>query len=367
MRVPHVQRVKRANGRVDLYFRKGSVRRGPLKSPDNTPELQTEVSRILEGLKRAAAAAVPVAGTVGRALERYNRSSEFLGLAQSTQRNYQYMIDELVTDCGDLRLQDVDYTWLKDLQDVWASRGYKVANDLMQVLKNALEPARKKGAIRGRPFDDVAKLKRPSGMGEAHPAWRESEIIGAVELAIERKQPGLARAVALGAWGGFRRGGICRIPLAARIEGFDEDGVTEKRLYWTTPKRQVLCDKPEDPRLSAVLARTANRALTIAYNMYEQPWKERALNQAFDRLLERLAVQGRARPELDIHGLRHARGMELAHAGASEFQIMAQLEHATSAAARHYIRQASRTQGANAGQAKVEILRQRRAKRSASA
>ena len=32
-------------------------------------------------------------------------------------------------------------------------------------------------------------------------------------------------------------------------------------------KRQVICDKPEDPRLTDLLARTPNRALTIAYNV----------------------------------------------------------------------------------------------------
>lgn len=59
---------------------------------------------------------------------------------------------------------------------------------------------------------------------------------------------------------------------------------------------------------------------------------------------------------MDLHGLRHAGGMELAYSGASEFQIMAQLEHSTSFAARIYMRQALRARGANAGQVMIDNL-----------
>lgn len=362
MKVRYVQRIKRPCGRVDLYFRKGDHRRGPLKSADYTHELKLEVDAILAEIEAAALAAKPVAGTVGGALKNYNRSAEFIGLEASTKRVYQYMIDELTEDCGDVLLGSVTYAWLKDLQNVWAVRGHKACNDRMQVLKNALKPEMSKGTVPGRPFTDIKKLKPPENKGEPHPAWTDAEVEAAIALAIERGQPGLARAIGLGRWGGFRRGGICRIPLNARVVGFDDDGVSHRRLYWTTPKRGVQCDKPEDGRLTALFERTPDRALTIAYNKYGRPWNERALNQAVDRLLERLSGAGLARAHLDIHGLRHARGMELAHAGASEFQIMAQLEHLTPYTARIYIRQAKRATGANDGQDKVNALIRKRAR-----
>lgn len=365
MKIPYVQRVKRDNGRVDLYFRKGDHRRGPLKAADNTHDLKVEVDAILAEIETAALAQKPVAGTVGGALKNYNRSAEFIGLEASTKRDYQYKIDELSEDCGDVLLRDVTFAWLKDMQDIWAVRGHKACNDRMQVLKNALKPETSKGMVVGRPFEDIKKLKPPENKGEPHPAWTDDEVAAAIELAIERKQPGLARAIALGRWGGFRRGGICRIPLHARTVGFDDSGASHKRLYWTTPKRGVQCDKPEDGRLTMLFARTPDRALTIAYSKYGQPWNERALNQAIDRLLVRLSAAGRTRRQLDIHGLRHARGMELAYAGASEFQIMAQLEHTTAFTARIYIRQAKRATGANDGQEKVDALIRRRAQKSA--
>jgi integrase len=79
----------------------------------------------------------------------------------------------------------------------------------------------------------------------------------------------------------------------------------------------------------ARLKATPNRALTIAYNADSQPWKPCVLNQAVTRLLEALAREGKARANLTPHGLRHSRGVELEMAGASDAEIMSQLEHAT--------------------------------------
>jgi hypothetical protein len=140
MTIRHIQRIKRKCGRVDLYFRKGEFRRGPLKSADNTHELKLEVDAILAEIEAATLATKPVVGTVGGALENYNRSAEFIGLEASTKRDYQYKITELLEDCGDVLLKDVTFGWLKEMQDVWALRGHKACNDRMQVLKNAPSP-----------------------------------------------------------------------------------------------------------------------------------------------------------------------------------------------------------------------------------
>lgn len=95
-----------------------------------------------------------------------------------------------------------------------------------------------------------------------------------------------------------------------------------------------------------------------------QPWKQGSFDQALERLMERFRDGNIVRPDLDTHGLRHARGIELAHAGATEFEIMTHLEHATSYTARIYIRQANRAKGANSGQAKIDnIVRLRAEKR----
>jgi hypothetical protein len=378
LKIPNVQRIKRANGKIDLYFRKGDYREGPLSSADGTPELKEEVDAIMSRLGRAVEAAnKPRAGTVGGMLKAYNKSAEYLALARSTQSEYQNYIDELTEDIGDVLLRDVTRSWVMDLRAMWAQRGHRAAENRLQVLKNALSPAIDDDTdkrIPGDPFHKIKKVPRPHGGGESHPIWTDEEIWAAIHEAKTKKQPGLARAIALGRFGGFRRGTICAIPLNARTTGFDKDGNPHARLSWITEKRQVMADKREDPRLTEVLTSTPNQAMTIAYNARGQVWKERQLNQALDRLLAGLAKKGAVRAATDdegeiycpltIHGLRHSRGVELALAGASDAEIMTQLEHSTPRAAQEYRRQADRRRMADAAQDKVDVVVSLRDKRS---
>lgn len=210
---------------------------------------------------------------------------------------------------------------------------------------------------------------------EAHPAWTDEEVAATIEAALQRKQPGLARAIALGRWGGFRRQTICKLPVTARTKSSSGSGVQETRLVWITEKRKVLCDKREDPRLTELLERTPNLAETIAYNAYGRPFKERQLNQALDRLMTRLAEFGQVRAAtkvtgqiycpLDLHGLRHARGNEIAMSRGSDAEIMTQLEHATDRAAKIYRRQADRRRMADAAQDRIDIAVRLRASQPA--
>lgn len=373
MKVPYVQRIRRPDGRLTLYFRKAGYREGPLRSPDGSPELKVEVDSILRRLKRADAARTPTAGTVGGLVSRYRKSAEFISLAASTQKEYGRLLDEIETDVGEVLLQDLDAPWVRDLRDAWAPRGYKAANDRVQMLRNAFGPAIGDGRIKTDPFARLKKLTRPHGSAEVHPSWTDDEIEAAIGLAIERGKPGLARAIALGRWAGFRRGTICAIPLHAHITALDDDGHPETRLFWITEKRGVLCDKREDPRLTELLRQTPNKALTIAYNAKGEPWKARQLNQAIDRLMATLAKAGTVRAAtdetglvycpLDIHGLRHARGLELALAGASDAEIMGQLEHASPRAAQIYRRQAQRKALADQGQTRIDNVVKLKAQR----
>ena len=329
------------------YFRKGDYREGPLSSADGTQELKDEVEAILKRLESAAMAmARPRAGTVGGLLKEYNRSPEFLNNARVTQEDYQEYIDEMQEDIGAHLLQDVNRAWVLELRNLWAQRGYRAANLRLQVLKNALKPAivdDDDTRIKGDPFKSIENVKRPSDMGEVHLIWTDAEVEICIEDATARGRPGLARAVALGRYAGFRRKSICNAPLYARIKDYDSDGYLVNRLYWLTEKRKVLADMREDTKLTAIMDQTPNKALTIAYNADGNTWKERQLNQAIDRHMVRLAKQGKVRASvdeegeiycpLDIHGLRHARGVELARSGNSDAQIQAQLAQSTPAAA----------------------------------
>lgn len=373
-KIPYVQRVASPDGRVRLYFRKGSHREGPLASTDGSDELRAEVDAILQALNKRQKAPAIVQGSVGGMVlayagdgAKFKPSAAFRSLAASTQAEYLRMANEIREDCGDVLLSDVTVPWLRDLVDAWAALGYKAANDRRQVLKNALKPALQDARIIKDPFSTIGKVARPHNAGESHPAWEDVEVQAAIDEALRRKAPGLARAIALGRWGGFRRGTICKLPLSARATGIDENGQPYPRLLWITEKRKVLCDKPEDIHLTELLESTPDRAATVAYNEDGKAWTERALSRAIERLNLRLAAKGKMRLGLSLHGLRHARGVELAEAGAGDAQIMAQLEHATDHTARIYRRQAQRRKLARSAQELVDEKRKRKGPKKAVA
>ena len=365
--IRYVQRNRR-NGQTYLYFRKGAYREGPLLSPDGTEALRAEVAAILRRMATAETAAkTPRPNTIGGMLSAYNRSAEFISKARSTQRAYQDYIDEMISDLGDVMLSDVSQAWLRALRDDWAPRGHRAANLRMQVLKNALAPAiddQTDDRISGDPFLKLAKVKRPHALGEPHPTWTDDEVSAVLEECLRRGLPGLARAVGLGRYAGFRRQTICALPRSARVPTRASDGSEHIRLLWLTEKRKVACDKREDPRLTALIDSTPDRGPTIAYNDRGQPFRERGLNQSLDRVLLSLAKAGKVRAgvnakgeltcPLDIHGLRHARGNEIAESGGSDAEIMSHLEHATDRAARIYRRQASRRRLADAAQDRID-------------
>jgi hypothetical protein len=203
--VPFVQRVVKPDGRVYLYFRKDG-RRQRLTAPEGSAELRAEVDAILASLAAAQRARTPKAGTLDGALAAYNRSAEFLALARSTQGEYQRLIDELSEDAGVVLLADIDATWVREMRDAWAARGHRAANVRLAVLANAFDEAIGDGRVKADPFARLKRAKRPHDAGEAHPIWEDAEVAAAIELARRRNAPGLARAIGLGRWGGFRRG-----------------------------------------------------------------------------------------------------------------------------------------------------------------
>lgn len=356
------------NGRERIYFRKGSGPRIELKAPWGTRALSDEVAALLASSKPPATRAA-ITDTLVGAIREYRGdaergvppSADYLALSPITRTRYSRWLDEFERVFDDVLLSDVDAQYVLQLRDAWAQKGFEAANKALQVFKNVCKRPMIFGAIAGDPFARIDKVRRPQGLGERNPRWEDSEVQAVIAWALKRERFGFARAIALGRWAGFRKQTICRVPLRARIERPTRLGGVERRILWLTEKKEVVCDRREDLRLTELLAQTPNRALTIAYNAQGQPWQPRALSHALDRVVAQLAKRGLVRPILTMHGLRHARGVEIALLGGSDAEIMAQLDHGTPRAAQNYRRQAERLRLADAAQDRVdaEVVRLR--------
>lgn len=387
-RPKHLQRwTDPRDGRERIAYRRPGSPKTELRSAWGTQALADEVAKLAAAHKAKPRAE---AGTIVAAIREYRGdyhrkiepSADWRALSAGTKANYERWLDRWETEFAGVLLSDVDAGYVLALRDTWAARGYRAANEALQLFKNVCKAPRIRGEIVGNPFELIEKVARPQELGVANPRWLDDEVEIAIERCIKKKHPGLARAIALGRWGGFRAQTIRAVPRRIRIEREAEDGEgLERRLYWVTEKRLVLCDRREDPRLTALLERTdpmrarfAGKVapLTLAYNAHGEPWKKRALNHAIERLVAELAAEGLVRPVLTIHGLRHARGVEIALAGGSDAHIMAQLDHATPRQAAAYRQQAERLGLADDAQKRVDdrvvrLAERRKARRQSEA
>lgn len=290
-------------------------------------------------------------------IDQYLQSAEYQILAQSTQKEYARVSEHLRDELGETLLADCTRSWLRKLRARWSQKGHRAAAMKLQLLKNVLAPAMLDEIVAPYLFTGMKRITSRNPAGEPNAIWSDEEVEAVIDYAISRRQDGLARAVGLARWAGFRRGTICEITQDARVSILKATGV-ERRLRWDTEKTGVLADKPEDSRLTDLLdERTITCAGHLSYSAYGEPWAPRQLSQALQRVVEALAGRGIVRHGSTLHGLRHARGVELAEAGASDAMIMAQLEHKTPHSARIYRRQADRSRLADLGQQLIDSER----------
>lgn len=300
--------------------------------------------------------------TVGKVLKIYKGSARLRSNAQSVQLEYGRVIDLLIAEIGATPLGQLDRSWLRERRDQWAVAGHRAATIRLQVLKNALEPDLSDGRLDAGLFRGLQRVHRPHGLPECNPAWTEQEFEAVLQRCLDTGAEGLARGLALGRYAGLRRQTICSLREEERYTT-ERAGRVQHRLRYRSEKGEVRADFVEDPLLTDFLdQRTSGLGDTVAYNKRGYAWNPRQLNQALDRVIEKLAAEGAVRAELTLHGLRHARGVELAHAGLSDAELMAQMAHSDEQSARVYRRQAYRSQLADRGQRLVDQHRLRAAR-----
>ena len=303
--------------------------------------------------------------TVGSQLRAYQRGARFRANAVSVQKEYGRVAEHLELEIGAVRLSEIDRGWLRELRDAWSVSGHRAATIRLQVLKNALEPAMSDGIVDQHLFVGLQRVKRPHGRPEQNLAWTDDEVRQVLEYAHMKGAYGLMRAIGLARYAGLRRQTICSITEDNRYTDTLRGGHLQRGIRYTSAKGEVPADIPEDPRLTELLEETPQGMDHLAYNKRMEPWAPRQLNQALDRIVKQAADWGAVRPGLTLHGLRHARGVELALAGASDAELMSQLAHADEQSAKVYRRQAARARLANRAQRLVNQHRLRMGRRKA--
>jgi integrase len=354
-----------------LYFRKadhpcnGVALKSPWPEVKAGSALEAEVAGLL-GLH----VAKPKPSTLAGATRAYELGADFRGLAESTKREYRYLLKEFDADIGALPCATFTAAFIQSLRDAWSAKGHRAANVRLQLLKNVLEP-QMIAADLSDPFTRIKQVRRPFDSPEPHPVWTEAVVVSVIRAAIDARRFGLARAVALARYAGTRRGDLVRLTQAARRDG---------RIAWLSGKRKVPVNMPEDPELTSWLqllpsAQPPSRwqrhierssgvarmpPATLVYNTRNRAYTEDGLGQELAKIVEALHLAGELDSSAyDFHGLRHTFGVEAALAGCSDAQGQALMGHNSANSFATYRRQAGRLRMSDEGAALITALREK--------
>ena len=296
------------------------------------------------------------------ALDDYLASADFGALAATTRTEYERIADHLRQEIGGTQVAEIGLADIRRWRDIWSRAGYRAAGLRLQVLSNALKPFVADGVLPPGLFVRQLRVRRPHDRPEPNRAWTDEEVRVVINECVDRTLVGLARAVALGRYAGLRRQTLLTISRSHRVIVERPGEAPERRIRILSAKGKVKLDIPEDPLLTQCLdEETCDCGENLVFNARGQPYTKRAINQALTRVVDSLVARREVGPGLTLHGLRHARGVELAHSGSSDAHLMAQLGHTDEQSARVYRRQAMSSRLADESQRQVDEYRLRRA------
>lgn len=256
--------------------------------------------------------------TISALISAYQRSPEWLALADATRATYSIYLRDL-DRVGHVRAADVRRRDLLTARDAIAQvRGAGAASGYIRAASALFGWAVDREWIEHSPATRIRSLK-----GGHLRAWTVQEA----DKARAELPEHLRRAVILARYTGQRRGDLCALAWSAY------DGRTIRLVQQKTGEPLAL---PVHPALKAELDAwfRTKTATTILTNTRGQPWKAQHLSHELPKALARIGMS----PDLNVHGLRKLAATELADAGCTPHQIAAITGHRTLAMVALYTR-----------------------------
>lgn len=349
----YVNRIVGKDGVERLYFRKAGLPSVPLKSPmppkgqEKGSALEREVSAILGGAPEK-----PLPRTIKAATRAYElESASWAVLADSTKYEYGLILKEFDADLGDLQQAAFTSDFVFKLQNAWAKRGHRAAENRLVVLRHVLLPYMIKTG--SDPFAMLPAVPRSREADEPHRIWPEGVVHKVIARALRGGKIGLARGVALGRYAGMRRGDLVKVTRAIRKAG---------KLAWLSGKRRVPVNIEEDAALKIVLDGTSHHpgSVILAYNVAGGAYTEDGFGLEVGKITDELFAEGEIdTAEYNVHGLRHTFGVEAALAGCTDAEGAARMGHKSPSSFAQYRRQADRIRLAANADEKLKQFRER--------
>ena len=293
----HWTPVTLADGAKKIYWY--AWRGGPrLRGEPGSPEF-------IADFNAAAAMKVPTPdGRLLALLQAYQRSQDFITLADRTRGDYQKQIEKIELKFGDCPLKAMSDPRTRgvflDWRDELALKSRRQADYVFQVFALVLAWAKGRGKIMTNPLERIGRVYAGTRIDFVWSTEDEARF-------LQHAPAHLHLALLMGLWTGQRQGDLLRLPWS----GYDG---THVRLRQRKTGRRVTT-KIGAP-LKAALDATPKRSPMILTNKAGRPWTEHGFRASW-----RLACIKAAITELHFNDLRGTAVTRLALVGSTEAQI----------------------------------------------
>jgi len=297
------KRLADGSAKVFYYAWKG----GPaLRGAPGTPEFIASYN------EAAARKVAPAAGTMLTVLQAYQRSEDFIGLADRTRQDYKAKITIIEKEFGDFPLKALTDRRSRgefmEWRDKLAARSRRQADYSWVVLARVLSWALNRGLVDANPCEKGGRLYHGS---RADKIWTLKDE--AAFLAIAPQHLHLPLLLAL--WTGQRQGDLLRLPWSAY------DG---RHIRLRQGKGGVRVVIPVGAPLKTALDATAKIGPVILTSTDKKPWKANGFRSSWKKACKKAGVAG-----VTFHDLRGTAVTRLAIAGCTEPEIASITGHST--------------------------------------
>lgn len=325
VRVVGVHSFKDRHGKVRRYYRRKGAPRVPIDPNLKGAALAAEVAR-LDALYMPARVA---SGTLRATIIAYREdSNHWRALRPRTRKDYERVFSWLAPalDQPVALLTSPEVAKLRDLAR--DQHEPKFANQVVTTLKMVLRHGAEYGLVTGNAATGLSKAT--GGRTRANRACAPWEAIALLDEA----PAALRAAIAVAIYCGLREGDVCALPRNA-VDG--------DWLAFQQGKTRRQHEAPITADLRAILsAIPVHYGTTLLVSSRGTPWTLEGLKTAWGRHKDRLEAEGKIRPGVTFHGLRHTGATILAEAGYEEAQYRHFLGHGPKSVSGHYARSASR-------------------------
>lgn len=300
--VPGLKRFfEKKTGKIYCYHRKSGTR---LKAEYGSAAFIAELQQIEKAWKAKAS----VKGTLGELIDRYRDTPEFTQRKPVTKRDYERVMAYL-QKLRPMPISVIDREFIVDVRNkAFKKHKRRFANYVVQVLSIMFNVGMDLGLAKENPAQQIKDVRKATGEKNRNRPWTVGERDAVLEAApIQLKAP-LAFMRYLGA-------------RLGDVRNMRNDAYQDGMVSFRTGKGDVDVTVPCPPALAEILDQRLPHKTHLFCSTDGGPWTEGGFHASFRKLRAKLELEGKVKPGITPHGLRHSVATDLREIGETDRAI----------------------------------------------